>query len=87
MSGGCAVVCHETHNNGFRLQAQLATPPAWRVEASEAELAALRRALEEQKEETERVRVKCKDQMEEMEHEVELYVEMVDEMKRELGAR
>ena len=57
------------------------------VEASEAELAALRRALEEQKEETERVRAKCKDQMEEMEHEVELYVEMVDEMKRELGAR
>ena len=44
-------------------------------------------ALEEQKEETERVRAKCKDQMEEMEHEVELYVEMVDEMKRELGAR
>ena len=57
------------------------------VEASEAELAALRRALEEQKEETERVRAKYKDQMEEMEHEVELYVEMVDEMKRELGAR
>ena len=53
----------------------------------ESEISALRTALDEQKKETARVKAQSKEQIESMEREVELYVEMVEEMKKEAAKR
>ena len=53
----------------------------------ESEISALRTALDEQKKETARVKAQSKEQIESMEREVELYVEMVEEMKKEAANR